>query len=184
MADTLAETGGGMVVGRGGTGQPHLIKRLRPKVEKMGFKVICAAFTHVVVANLNGVECATHTILPLLHRFVGSNRCKQTYAAILDELSMVPMSMWSALLDMRILGQHVLYVNGNYEGLFTPIEDSHRQHQWEKLWNSRFMLDLCNGLRIKLNKFLRQATDGRPLDFDHFQFVGIIYPGNVSGRRP
>ena len=178
MADKLAQTGGGMVVGRGGTGKSHLIKLLRPKLEKMGFKVICVAFTHVAVANLNGAECAAHTILHLLHNFVGSKRCKKKYAIIIDECSMVPMSMWSALLNMTFLG-HALYVMGDYEGQFTPIEDSHRQHQWEKLWNSRFMLDLCNGLRIKLNKFRRQAADGRPLDFDHFQFVGSIYPGKM-----
>ena len=38
-------------------------------------------------------------------------------------------------------------------------------------------VDMRNGLRIKLNKFRRQASDGTPLDFDHFQFVGSIYPG-------
>ena len=41
------------------------------------------------------------------------------------------------------------------------------------------MLDICHGLRIKLNKFRRQAADGRPLDYDHFKFVGSIYPGKM-----
>lgn len=178
MAEKLAQTGGGMVIGRGGTGKSHLIKLLVPKLEKIGYTVICIAFTHVAVANLNGVECDAHTILHLLYKFVGSKKCKKKNAVIIDECSMVPMSMWSALLNMRFLG-HEIYVMGDYEGQFTPIEDSHRQHQWEQLWNSRFMLDMCNGLRIKLNKFRRQAADGRPLDFDHFQFVGSIYPGKM-----
>ena len=178
MAEKLAKTGGGMVIGRGGTGKSHLIKLLRPKLENLGYKVICIAFTHVAVANLNGVECQAHTILHLLHSFVGSKRCKKKYAIIIDECSMVPMSMWSALSNVKFLG-HEIYVMGDYEGQFTPIEDSHRQAQWEQLWNSRFMLDMCNGLRIKLNKFRRQAADGRPLDFDHFQFVGSIYPGRM-----
>ena len=65
MADKLARTGGGMVVGRGGTGNSHLIKFLNPKLEKQGYKVICIAFTHVALANLNGVECRAHTILHL-----------------------------------------------------------------------------------------------------------------------
>ena len=38
------------------------------------------------------------------------------------------------------------------------------------------MCDLCGGLRIKLQRFRRQACDGRPLDFDHFKFVGSLYP--------
>ena len=68
---------------------------------------------------------------------------------------------------------------GDYEGQFTPIEDSHRQKQWTQLWGSRFMFDMCNGLRIKLNKFRRQASNGTPLDFEHFRFVGSIYPGKM-----
>ena len=165
-----------MVNGRGGTGKSHFIKLLKPKLEEIGYKVICIAVTHVAVANLNGVECDIHTILRLIHRFVGRKTCKKKCATIIDECSMVPMCMWSALLNMTFVG-HRIYVMGDYEGQFTPIEDSHRQQQWMQLWDSRFMLDMCNGLRIKLNKFRRQAADGRPLDFDHFQFVGSIYPG-------
>ena len=130
------------------------------------------------VANLDGVECDIHTILHYLHRFIGSKRCKRKCTVIIDECSMVPMCMWSALSNLKFLG-HKIFVMGDYEGQFTPIEDSHRQKQWAQLWNSRFLLDMCNGLRIKLNKFRRQASDGTPLDFDHFQFVGSIYPGNM-----
>ena len=49
------------VIGRGGTGKSHLMKLLKPKWEKQGHKVICIAFTHVAVANINGVECEAHT---------------------------------------------------------------------------------------------------------------------------
>ena len=53
------------------------------------------------------------------------------------------------------------------------------QKQWSQLWESRFMIDMCNGMRIKLNKFRRQASNGTPLDFEHFRFVGSIYPGKM-----
>ena len=123
--------------------------------------MICIAVTHVAVANLDGVECDIHTILHYLHRFVGSKRYKKKCAIIIDECSMVPMCMWSALSNLKFLG-HKIFVMGDYEGQFTPIEDSHRQKQWTQLWGSRFMLDMCNGLRIKLNKFRHQASNGRP----------------------
>ena len=110
MAERIAENGGAMVIGRRGTGKSHLIKLLKPKLEKQGFKVMCIAFTHVAVANLNGVECDAHTILHLLHNFVGSKRCKHKKAIILDELSMIPMSMWSALMNMKFLG-HYIYMS-------------------------------------------------------------------------
>ena len=97
MAAKLAKAGGDMVIGRGGTGTSHLIKLLRPKLEEVGYKVICIAVTHTAVANLNGVECGVCTILHLPHRFVGSKRCTTKYTVMIDECSMVPMCMWPAL---------------------------------------------------------------------------------------
>ncbi len=138
---------------------------------------MCIAFTHVAVAHVNSVEYPAYTILHLLHRFVGSKRVKtkKKYAVIVDECSMVPMSMWSALLNVTFTG-HTLVVLGDPAGQFTPIEDQHRMEQWEGLWDSRFMCDLCGCLRITLSKFRRQAADGRQPDFPHFQFVGSLYP--------
>ena len=74
MADNLARTGGGMVIGRGGTGNSHLIKLLKPKLEKQGYKVICIAFTHVAVANVDDEKYLARTIRHILHRFVGKQR--------------------------------------------------------------------------------------------------------------
>ena len=71
---------------------------------------------------------------------------------------------------------HALVAFGDLDGQFAPIQDQHRMDQWEDLWNSRFMRDLCGCLRITLSKFRRHATDGRPPDFRHFQFVGNLYP--------
>ena len=67
-------------------------------------------------------------------------------------------------------------VLGDPDGQFAPIEDQHRMEQWEGLWDSRFMCDLCGCLRIALRKFRRQAADNRPLDFGRIQFVGSLYP--------
>ena len=52
--------------------------------------------------------------------------------------------------------------------------------QWEGLWDSRFMWELCGGLRITLRKY-RRKEEGKPLDYEHFKFVGSLYPHhNVS----
>ncbi len=76
MAELIAKKRRGLVSGRGGVGKSHLIKLLRPKLEALGYKVMCIAFTHVAVANLNGAECPAYTILHMLHRFV-ANKSKQ-----------------------------------------------------------------------------------------------------------
>ena len=90
-----------------------------------------------------------YTILHMLHRFVGNKKSKKKYAIIVDECSMVPLSMWSALLNVTFTG-HAVFVMGDPAGQFTPVEDSHRQETWQSLWDSRFMCDLCGGLWVKL----------------------------------
>ena len=87
---------------------PISLSFLKWKLEKIGYKVICIAVTHVAVANLNGVECDLHTILHYLHRFVGSKRYKKKCAIIIDECSMVPMCMWSALPNLKFVGYNFL----------------------------------------------------------------------------
>jgi hypothetical protein len=175
MAEVIVKNRRALVIGRGGTGKSHLIGLLRRKFKALGYKVICIAFTHVAVANVNDVEYPAYTILHLLRRFVGYKRNKKRYAIIVDECSMAPLSMWSALLNENFTG-HTLVVRGDPHGQFTPIEDQHRMEQWESLWDSRFMCDLCGCLRITLRRYRRQAADNRPLDFGHFQFVGSLYP--------
>ena len=73
-AEIIVNNRRALVIGRGGTGNSHLIQLLRPNFEALGYKVRCIAFTHVAVANINSVEYPAYTILHLLHSFVGSKR--------------------------------------------------------------------------------------------------------------
>ena len=77
MAEVIVKNRRALVIGRGGTGKSHLIKLLRPKFKALGYNVMCIAFTHVAVANVNNVEYPAYTILHLLHRFVGSDKRKK-----------------------------------------------------------------------------------------------------------
>ena len=63
MAEELAKTGGGMVIGRGGAGRSNLIKLLKPKLDKQGHTVICIAFTNVAAAI-----CASYHVPELPHQ--------------------------------------------------------------------------------------------------------------------
>ena len=67
MAELIVKNKRALVIGRGGTGKSHLIGLLRPKFKALGYTVICIAFTHVAVANVNDVEYPAYTILHLLH---------------------------------------------------------------------------------------------------------------------
>ena len=91
MAEVIVKNRKALVIGRGGTGKSHLIKLLRPKFEALGYKVMCIAFTHVAVANINSVEYPAYTVLYLLHNLIGSKRNRKKYAFFVDECSMVPL---------------------------------------------------------------------------------------------
>jgi hypothetical protein len=73
MAAEVAENGGGVIVGRGGSGKSHLLKKhLRDEFIKRGFKesrIHVIAFTHVAAQN-----CEGETILHELHAKILSTK--------------------------------------------------------------------------------------------------------------
>jgi len=171
MAEAIVKNSGGYVCGRGGTGKSWLITRLVEKFEADGFvgwktikgkrvkrsRVHVCAFTHVAAGNVEG-----HTVLHELHR---SGR--KGHVVIVDEASMIPLSMWSALLNLKLTG-NIIVALGDMDGQFTAIADQHLD--LEGLDRSDFMHDLCNGLRVTMSKYRRGDDEG------HFRFVGSIYP--------
>ena len=165
VANKIVENMGAYVAGRGGTGKSWLIKILQEKFTAKGYQVHPIAFTHVAAGNIEG-----DTILFEIHRWTkGRNR-----VIIVDESSMVPLSRWAALANLKFAGNFVV-VLGDMDGQFLPIEDQGQEDLLEELDWSAFMHDLTNGLRVELQKFRRGKGKG---DFGHFQFVGSIYPKN------
>ena len=120
----------------------------------------CVAFTHVASQNIEG-----QTLLHELHRHARSKRL----VVIVDEAGLVPLSMWSLLLNLKFTG-NIIVALGDFGGQMLAIQD---QSLGEKLRNfpiSGFMYDLCNGLFVQLQRYRRGD------DFEHFRFVGSIYP--------
>ena len=165
MADLIVDNCGGYVSGRGGTGKSYLLRLLKEKFEKLGYRVHYIAFTHVAAANLDG-----NTILHELHQWSQGKRL----VIIVDECSMVPLSMWAALANLTFTG-NIIIPAGDMDGQFLPIQDQHRMHLLTNFDKNDFMHDVCNGLHITLNKFRRRDGD-KPSDYNHFQFVSQLYP--------
>ena len=160
VADAIVANLGGYIAGRGGAGKSHVIKLLREKFAARGYEVHCVAFTHVASQNVEG-----NTILHELHRFIKGKR----RAIVVDESSMMPLSMWAALANLKFAG-NVLVVLGDVDGQFLPIEDQTREWMLKGLDQTPFMHDLVNGLHVTLRKY-RRGTD-----VGHYQFVGSLYP--------
>ena len=175
VADAIVKNRGGYVDGRGGTGKSYLIKLLVEKFEAAGFvdivkdkkgelikksRVHCVAFTHVASQNIEG-----QTLLHELHRHARSKRL----VIIVDEAGLVPLSMWSLLLNLKFTGNIVVAL-GDFGGQLLAIQDQTLGEKMRDFPVSNFMYDLCNGLYVELRRYRRGD------DFDHFRFVGSIYP--------
>jgi hypothetical protein len=160
-AQRIAENGfQANVHGRGGTGKSWLLTLVKKKAEAAGWVVDVLAFTHVQAANVDGA-----TILHHLHAKAGSKK----HLIIIDEESQVPLRLWAALANFKFTGSRFV-VLGDVAGQLPPIADRHREELWATIDDSRFMHELCGGLRVELHKFRRGG------DQAHFDLVGSIYP--------
>ena len=139
------------------------------KGNKVSDVKICA-YTHTAVANC--ISLADHdakTAMHLLHRYQKQGTHKM--AIILDEASMIPLSMWGAFAMLRSMG-HIFFIMGDFEGQYLPIQDRHRTELLHEFDWSDFMHWMVNGLHIELRKYRRGA------DYEHFKLVASIYPRN------
>jgi hypothetical protein len=160
-AERIAENGfQAYVDGRGGTGKSRLLQMVKKKAEEAGWTVDVLAFTHVQAANVNGA-----TILHHLHAKAHSKK----HVIIIDESSMVSLRLWAALANFKFTGSRFV-VFGDVPGQIPPIADRHREDLWATIDQSRFMHELCGGLRVELHKYRRGG------DWAHFDLVGSIYP--------
>jgi len=173
MASLIVENRGAYISGYGGSGKSWLIKLIVQAYVELGFRegdeddgkkkktIHKCAFTHVAAGNVDG-----RTLLHELHR-----TRKKGHVIIVDESSMVPLSMWSALMNLKFTG-NIIIVAGDMDGQFQPIADQHQLEKLEGFDRSDFMHDVCNGLRVEMKKYRRGKGDG----FDHFTFTGRLYP--------
>ena len=157
---------GAFIVGRGGVGKSYIIDKLKAAFEAEGMDVHVIALTHTAVANVCSGDVTADTILHFLHRFT---KKKKPMTIIVDECSQVPLSMQSALLQLKFMG-HAIVQMGDPHGQFLPIPDQRHERALVRLDRSDLMHDMCNGLHITLRKF-RRGTD-----MDHFNRVGSLYP--------
>jgi hypothetical protein len=159
-AQAMADNGGAVCIGQGGSGKSYILKRLRAILEERGIKVHSLGFTHVAAQNLGTVGT---TILAGLHRYSKSKGA----AFLIDEMSMCPLSMWGALAKLQMTGSS-FYVFGDCAGQFLPIQDQHRRDLLDNLDSSDFIHGLTNGFRVEVRKFRRGG------DMEHYDFVGSI----------
>ncbi|MBS52901.1 MAG: hypothetical protein CMI03_09130, partial [Oceanospirillaceae bacterium] len=119
MAALVVANKGAYISGCGGSGKSWLIDIVVASLVELGFRefdeddgkkkktIHKCAFTHVAAGNIDG-----RTLLHELHRTK-----KKGHVIIVDESSMVPLSMWSALLNLKFTG-NIIIVAGDMAGQF------------------------------------------------------------------
>ena len=175
VADKVVENEGALIIGCGGVGKSKVIELMTKKFEEKGFKdqpstkypngrsrVIREALTHVATANL-GEDAIT--VVRSLHQ--DAKRKKSVF--IIDEASMLSLSMWSLIAQLKFTG-NVIVILGDFEGQFGPICEGIQ----EGLPDSTFMKDLVNGLMVTMKKYRRGD------DYKHFKFTTSIYPTKTN----
>jgi hypothetical protein len=139
--EDLLLNGGGMVLGRGGTGKSTVLRRLKEALEARGVVVHVVAFTHMAAGNICG-----GTILHELHCNVRSKRV----CLLIDEISMLSRKMRAQLARYRFTrSKFFLFGDPCQVG---AIQD---QGKGPLDFDHPFFWRLCNGLQLHLNKFRR-----------------------------
>ena len=115
--------------------------------------------THVAAALADGSTVA---------HFRHAGRYKKNIWIVVDECSSNSAHMWNWLAKFKMMGCKFLIV-GDFSGQLLPISAGSDGFDYDKIADSDFMHDLCNGLRIELTEFRRGP------DMDHFRFMQSLY---------
>ena len=127
--------------------------------------------THVAAALADGGSIA---------HFRYAGRYKKDVWLIIDECSYNSAQMWGWLSRFKMVGCKFLIL-GDVDGQLLPITAGTDDFDYDKLADSDFMHDLCNGLRIDLTEY-RRGKDQEHFKFMHSSTIGSG-PSNNALRR-
>ena len=137
---------------------------LRDKGLAQGKDYFVMSVTHVAAALADGSTIA---------HFRHAGRNKNNIWLIIDECSFNSAHMWNWLSKFKMMGCKCL-VLGDFAGQLLPITAQTDNFDYNKIADSDFMHDLCNGLRIDLTEFRRGP------DLNHFGFMQSLYDPSLQ----
>ena len=151
ICDAFWRNGGGMLLGRAGTGKSYVAKQSMIHLKLCGKKVNSVAFTNKATIQLNGST---------IHRFLKIDKAgkidrkwamAQRYDMIfVDEISMIGSHLWKLLCEFKMMTGVKFVLIGDYRQL-PPVEED-TATDW---FNHPTIKWLAGGLRCELGVMKR-----------------------------
>ena len=163
MARVVVANEGGLVTGVAGTGKTLMLTEIIKvwRLKNPNANVVCGAYTHAAARLMPGGRTLEHW----RHKY---RRCipKDT-VFIIDEISMVPLSLLAVLARWQLLGTKFVLM-GDFKGQELPIYDG-----WKiagSIGDTVLVQQLCNSLNFGMCRNRRCSKDP-----EHFQFYSDLY---------
>ena len=149
VAQHIVQNGGATLTGPAGVGKTVLVNVVKDLIlaEDENAQIVVAALTHVAARLVQGSSTVAH----ILHK----HATMTDGWFFLDEISMIPLSMWGDISRWQLMGNRFILVGG-FDGQLQPIFD-----RWgdvakrTDLSSSTLIHNMCNGLHAQLTEYRR-----------------------------
>lgn len=154
IINKFIENGGGMLIGRAGTGKSYVSIKGMEYLKTIGKKSQALAFTNKATIQLKGKT---------IHRFFtidkdgkvnkkwALNMISSVDVIFVDEISMISAHLWKVLTEFKIITGIPFILIGDYRQL-PPVESSATETDW---FNHSSVFRLCKGMRCELTTMKR-----------------------------
>lgn len=154
IINKFIENGGGMLIGRAGTGKSYVSIKGMEYLKTIGKKSQALAFTNKATIQLKGKT---------IHRFFtidkdgkvnkkwALNMISSVDVIFVDEISMISAHLWKVLTEFKIITGIPFILIGDYRQL-PPVESSATETDW---FNHSSIFRLCKGMRCELTTMKR-----------------------------
>lgn len=154
IINKFIENGGGMLIGRAGTGKSYVSIKGMQHLKSLGKKSQALAFTNKATIQLKGKT---------IHRFFtidkdgkvnkkwALNMISSVDVIFVDEISMISAHLWKVLTEFKIITGIPFILIGDYRQL-PPVESSATETDW---FNHSSVFRLCKGMRCELTTMKR-----------------------------
>lgn len=162
IINNFIENGGGLLLGRAGTGKSYVAKQGMKIMNNKNINFIATAYTNKATIQLEGSTLHSFLRLSKDNNNITSkwaNIIKNKYdVIIIDEISMIGKDLWKPLIQLKNITGIIFILVGDYRQL-PPVEKNEEEDEWDipnTDWFKHPVVHyLANGNRCELTSMKR-----------------------------